>query len=57
MKGCSVQANKSREHFVSRDVAAQVIAACPDNEWRLIFALARFGGLRTPSETLLLRLG
>ena len=32
MKGCSVQANKSREHFVSRDVAAQVLAACPDNE-------------------------
>ena len=55
MKGCAVQANKSREHFVSRDVAAQVIAACPDNEWRLIFVLARFGGLRTPSETLLLR--
>ena len=55
MKGCAVQANKLREHFVSRDVAAQVIAACPDNEWRLIFALARFGGLRTPSETLLLR--
>ena len=55
MKGCAVQANKLREHFISRDVAAQVIAACPDNEWRLIFALARFGGLRTPSETLLLR--
>ena len=55
MKGCAVQANKLREHFISRDVAAQVIAACPDNEWRLIFALARFGGLRTPSESLLLR--
>ncbi len=55
MKGCAVQANKLREHFISRDVAAQVIAACPDNEWRLIFALARFGGLRTPSETLTLR--
>lgn len=57
MKGCAVQPNKSREHFVSRDVAAQVLAACPDHEWRLIFALARFGGLRTPSETLLLRWG
>ncbi len=55
MKGRAVQANKLREHFISRDVAAQVIAACPDNEWRLIFALARFGGLRTPSESLLLR--
>ncbi len=57
MKGCSVQANKAREFFVSRDVAAQVLATCPDLEWRLIFALARFGGLRTPSETLLLRWG
>ena len=57
MKGCAVQANKSREFFVTRDMAEKVLAACPDNEWRLIFALARFGGLRTPSETLLLRWG
>ena len=57
MKGCAVQANKSREFFVSRDTAEKVLAACPDLEWRLIFALARFGGLRTPSETLLLRWG
>ena len=47
--------NKSREFFISREIADQVLAACPDNEWKLIFALARFGGLRTPSETLLLR--
>ena len=57
MKGCAVQANKSREFFVSRDMAGKVLAECPDLEWRLIFALARFGGLRTPSETLLLRWG
>ena len=55
MKGCSVQANKSREYFITSEVADKVLGACPDNEWRLIFALARFGGLRTPSETLLLR--
>jgi integrase len=36
-------------------MAATVLAACPDNEWRLIFALSRFGGLRCPSETLELR--
>ncbi len=55
MRDCLVKANKSREFFVSRADAEKVLAACPDNEWRLIFALARFGGLRTPSETLLLR--
>ncbi len=55
MRDCLVKANKSREHFISREVADQVLATCPDNEWKLIFALARFGGLRTPSETLLLR--
>src|SRR5262249_43322526 len=28
--------------------------ACPDTEWRLIFALCRFGGLRCPSELMTL---
>ena len=35
--------------------AAKVLDACPDHEWRLIFSLARFRGLRTPSETQKLR--
>lgn len=51
----AVQANKSREYFLSRQDAAKVLAACPTNEWRLIFALARYGGLRCPSEVLPLR--
>lgn len=37
-------------HFVTHEDAAAVLEACPDNEWRLIFALSRFGGFRTPSE-------
>jgi len=49
------QGNPQRFYFVSLDEAYQVLDACPDNEWRLIFALARFGGLRCPSEHLLLR--
>ncbi len=57
MKALSAIENKSREFFVSRDMAEKVLAACPSLEWRLIFALARFGGLRTPSETALLRWG
>ncbi len=51
----TVQANPSRYYFITREEALKVLDACPDAEWRLIFALARFGGLRTPSETLLLR--
>src|SRR5262249_33822885 len=55
MKGISVQANKAREFFVTREMTGKVLDACPDAEWRLLFALARFGGLRCPSEILLLR--
>jgi integrase len=49
------QANAARGFFVTREMAGAVLDACPDNEWRLIFALSRFGGLRCPSETLELR--
>jgi integrase len=48
------QVNKAREVFVSQDTIYKVIGQCPSAEWRLIIALARFGGLRTPSETLVL---
>jgi integrase len=49
------QTNEKRKFFVTPEVAAQVLDACPDAEWRLIFALCRFGGLRCPSEHLALR--
>jgi hypothetical protein len=42
---------------VTREMAAKVLDACIDNQWRLVFALARFGGLRCPSEILHLRWG
>ena len=50
------QDNKSREYFVTVAEVESIIAACPDAEWRLIVALARYGGLRTPSETFALTL-
>ena len=31
------------------------MAACPDTEWKLIFALCRYGGVRCPSEVLTLK--
>jgi integrase len=49
------QTNKSRMFYVTRQMADAVIAACPDAEWRLIFALSRYGGLRCPSEHLAMR--
>ena len=36
--------------FVSRADTAAVLAALPDAKWKLVFALARYGGLRCPSE-------
>lgn len=44
------QTNTAKRHFVPVEVIAKVLDACPDQEWRTIFALARFGGLRVPSE-------
>lgn len=47
---CPSQTNSSRKKYVPLDLVEQVIAACPDNDWRLIFAFPRFAGLRIPSE-------
>ncbi len=54
--GCktTVVGSPDDNHFVTREEAAAVIEACPTNETKLIFALSRFCGLRTPSEHLAL---
>jgi integrase len=57
MKGVSVLESRGREFFVTRAMAQRVLDACPDAQWRLLFALSRFGGLRCPSEHLALRWG
>jgi integrase len=49
------QVNRARDFFVTREMTAKVLGACPDAEWRLLVALARFGGVRTPSESLALQ--
>jgi integrase len=47
--------NADREYFITREEAEKCIDAAPDSQWRLIIALARYGGLRTPSEMVGLR--
>jgi integrase len=47
--------NRERFVYVTAEMIESVIGACPDAEWRLIFALARYGGLRVPSESNALR--
>jgi len=47
--------NRERMYFVTREETQKVIDACPDAEWRLIVALARYAGLRCPSEHFELR--
>ncbi|MBI1348986.1 tyrosine-type recombinase/integrase [bacterium] len=54
LKG-TVRPNSDRLKFISVADIRRVIDQSPDPEWQLIIALARFGGLRTPSETLTLR--
>lgn len=51
------QENDSRKRFIARDVIDKLIAEAPDTEWKLIIALARYGGLRCPSEHFALRWG
>ncbi|MHB1036415.1 MAG: tyrosine-type recombinase/integrase [Pirellulales bacterium] len=46
---------KERTQFVTREQTRRVLEVCPDLEWRGIVALARFGGLRCPSEVFSLR--
>lgn len=48
------QTNRTRQHFIDAATTQTILDACPDAEWRLIVALARFGGLRCPSEHLAL---
>lgn len=49
------QSNESRDRYIPTAWIAGAIGKCPDREWRLVFALSRFAGLRVPSEIKALR--
>ncbi len=42
--------NESRMHYVSREDTTKLVAACRTPEWAAIVGLARYAGLRVPSE-------
>ncbi len=51
----AVGANKARQVLVNADVVEQIIISAPVGDWRTIFALSRYAGLRVPSELAELR--
>ena len=48
----TIRPNPNRFFYVTQEMAEKVLEACPDAQWRLIFGLARWAGLRCPSEVL-----
>lgn len=44
------QVNKARLRYVPDEVIGQVLAKCPDPQWYVMICLARYGGVRVPSE-------
>lgn len=50
-----LRSDTSKNRFLDAGQSQAILDACPDQEWRTLFALARFGGLRCPSEVLRLR--
>jgi integrase len=47
---CGPQTNEERIEYVPAATIEAVIATCPTEDWRMIFALVRYGGVRYPSE-------
>lgn len=44
-----------QKRFVTPEMADSILNKLPNNDWQLLFALARWGGMRVPSEPMLLR--
>jgi integrase len=50
MTDVSVKADVKKFRFVTHEESKLILAACPNAQWKLLFALGRYGGLRLPSE-------
>ncbi|HIE96865.1 MAG TPA: hypothetical protein EYQ63_07585, partial [Fuerstia sp.] len=47
-------ANRERDYFVTIEETTKCLEAASNGQWRLIIALCRYGGVRCPSEIVLL---
>jgi len=54
---CTLTSPEAKKIFVPAKKIEQVLAVIPCPQWRLMVALARYGGLRCPSEVLALTWG
>jgi integrase len=45
-----IRSNPERMEFVLPEWTQPILDACPSLEWKIIFAMARFAGVRVPSE-------
>jgi integrase len=50
LKTTATKPDESRKFEVTTESSLEILKACPDWEWSLIFGLMRWGGLRCPSE-------
>jgi integrase len=51
-QSCLVRDNRAKNYFITVEEARAVLDACPNAQWRMLFGLCRWGGLRCPSEVL-----
>ena len=47
--------NRTKDRFITPEEYNLLLDSCPCQDWRVIIALARYGGLRCPSEVVPLR--
>jgi integrase len=47
--------NRENDRTVTMDEYRRILEACPNQTWKTLFAFVRIGGLRCPSEILMLR--
>jgi integrase len=47
---CIIKVNRSKDRVITPDEYVKLLDACPNNQWRVIIALSRIGGVRGPCE-------